>query len=149
MDKYSLPICSHKTKLGIKFLLNSRRNPDKPGRELVVPYDFRFPLIQGFNPTYIYYVRIFEQGSVAGNHYHKKKKEIFVPISGNFELFLKSVITDERERHSLNSLDNVAFYIPTRVAHTIVPSQESGVFLVLATSPNTEDDEFKYVVRER
>ncbi len=146
MDKYSEPFDCDVGNLGAKFFFDSRRNPDKPGRELIVPYDSRFPLMPDFAPSYIYSVRIFEKGSVAGNHYHKKKREIFFPLAGDFELFLESVQTHEKEKHSLNSLDNVAFFIPTEVAHAIVPKQDSGVFLVLATSPNTEDDEFRHKV---
>ena len=94
MDQYSEPLKTEKTKLGIKYWLNPRKT--RPGRELIVTYDRRFPLVD-FSLRYSYFVRFLEKDNVAGNHYHEKKQEIFVPIEGVFEVHLEDVSTKERE----------------------------------------------------
>lgn len=56
MDMFSIPISHEDTKLGKIFMLHERRNPQKPGRGLLVIHDSRQPLIPDFTPAYSYRV---------------------------------------------------------------------------------------------
>lgn len=141
MDKYSSPLKTEETKLGIKYWLNPRRT--KLGRELLVIYDQRFPFIK-FKLRYSYYVRFLEEGNTAGNHYHRKKEEIFIPIEGNFEVHLEDIDSREREIIRLNALENVAFYVRTNISHKVVSKKKEGVLLVMASSPSMDEDEIDY-----
>jgi hypothetical protein len=143
MDQYSKPLKVEETKLGIKYWLNPRRT--KPGRELIVTFDERFPLVN-FLLRYQYFVRFLEQGNTAGNHYHNIKQEIFIPVEGEFEVHLEDIETKEKEIIPLNALDNVAFYVKTRVSHKVVSKKDHGVLLVLASSNSRDNDEIHYPI---
>lgn len=145
MDQYSTPIKMEETKLGIKYFLNPRRT--KPGRELIVIYDQRFPFIK-FEPQYAYYVRFLEDGNTAGNHYHMKKAEIFIPMEGEFEVHLENINSKEKEIITLDAEDNVAFYVKTQVAHKVVSKKKGGVLLVMAASPSRDEDEIDYQINK-
>ncbi len=141
MDKLSLPLKTEQTKLGVKYWLNPRRT--KPGRELLVIYDQRFPFMK-FELRYSYYVRFFQEGNTAGNHYHRKKEEILIPMQGTFEIHMENINSKEKEIMTLNAVDNTAFYIKTSVAHKVISKEKSGVLLVMASSPSRDEDEIKY-----
>jgi dTDP-4-dehydrorhamnose 3,5-epimerase-like enzyme len=143
MEQYSKPLKVEETKLGIKYWLNPRRT--KPGRELIVTYDQRFPLID-FPLKYSHFVRFLNKGSVAGNHYHKEKQEIYVPVDGEFEVHLEDPITKEKEVINLNASDVVALYIKKKVSHKVVSKNDKGVLLVFASSPIKDDDDIEYKV---
>ncbi len=144
MDKYSKPIETVPYKLGTLFKIEPRRNPLKPGRELVVNYDKRFPMVPGFEVNYTYYVRFFEKGNWAGNHYHIKKQEIFILISGSVTVLLEDTETKEKEVLTLNQDDYSFFYVKPNIAHKVVANIEGSVLLVLATSANIDGDEYEY-----
>jgi len=131
--------------LEILFELKPRNNPNKPGRELYVVYDKRYPIVPEFEINYEYFVEFQDKGSVAGNHYHKTKREIFIPISGDFEVLLIDLATKETKTIDLKESDHKALYIPTMIAHRVTSKNEKSKLLVLATSPNEDDDEFGYV----
>lgn len=141
MDKYSSPLKTEKTKLGIKYWLNPRRT--KPGRELLVIYDQRSPFIK-FEPRCFYYVRFLEKGNIAGNHYHRKREEIYIPIEGDFEVHLEDVFSKEKEIVKLNALNNVALDVRTNVSHKVVSKKKRGTLLVVASSPIADEDEIDY-----
>ncbi len=143
MDQYSKPLKVEETILGVKYLLNPRRT--KPGRELVVAYDQRFPLVN-FPLRYSYFLRFLKKGNIAGNHYHRKKQEIFIPIKGEFEIHLEDVVTKKREVINLISSDVVAFYVKTKVSHKVVSKKENGVLLVLASDPSKDEDDIEYKI---
>ncbi len=141
MEQYSKPLKVERTRLGKKYWLNPRRT--KPGRELVVIYDqnlflFDLPI------RYSYFVRFFEKNNFAGNHYHNEKKEVFIPIEGEFEVHLENIITKENEIVKLNALDIIAFSIETQIAHKVVSRKETGTLLVLASQPSKDGDEVEY-----
>jgi len=129
--------------LGELFELKARQNPNKPGRELYVVYDKRFPVVPGFEVNYEYFVEFQNEGSVAGNHYHKLKREIFVPISGDFEVMLINPETKENEIIELKESEHKVLFVPSMIAHRVTSKNEKSKLLVLATSPN--EDEFGYV----
>lgn len=146
MDKFSHPKKIIEYKLGKLFYMNPRRSLNKTGRELVVAFDQRFPIIPGFKINYSYYLRFLEDKNCAGNHYHKKKREIFIPIHGNFTLILENIITKEKEEVLLDSKKYSMFYINSRIAHMIKAHKAGSILLVLATSANNDKDEFKYIL---
>lgn len=146
IETYSKPISSEKTKLGIFYSLRPRRNPNKAGRELLVVYDERSLLVPNFKVHYAYYVRFLEPGNTAGNHYHRKKQEIFVPITGEFEICLEDIVTKEKEILRMIAGDNRVFYIPLGIAHKVTAKGRNDVFLVLADHPSSDEDEISYGV---
>ena len=143
MKQYSTPLSKEETKLATVWRLNSRRS--KPGRELVVCFDQRFPLAD-FSPVYSYVVRFKERGNAAGNHYHRRKQEICIPLEGDFEVHLEHTGTKEKEVLKLNSEEPVAFYVQTGVAHKVVSNSDRGILLVFASSPSDDADEIEYLV---
>lgn len=146
MDKFSHPFKKINYKLCTLFYVEPRMNPDKPGRELVVVFDERFPIVSGFESRYSYYVRFFKKGNFAGNHYHDKKQELFIPVHGNFTVTLENLKTKEREEIMLKQDDHPILYINSKIAHKVSSEQDDSVLLVIATSPNSEEDEYHYEI---
>ncbi len=95
-DTYSKPLKIEKYKLGVLYYMKPRTK--KPGRELLVPYDERFPFVPGFKTRYSYFVRFLKRGNCAGNHYHKIKKELIIPLTGKFEVRLEDIKTKKQEK---------------------------------------------------
>lgn len=143
-DQLSIPLKKTKHKLTTCFFMPPRKNPKKPGRELLVNYDQRFPLIPNFKINYTYYVRFFEPGNTAGNHYHHKKQELFIPIVGNFLVELEDINSKEKEQIKLKQNSYQIMYVDTKIAHRVTALDKNSVLLVLATSTNNDDDEFDY-----
>lgn len=143
IEQYSNPLQKERTKLSTIWHLNPRRS--KPGRELIVCYDQRTPLVN-FNPVYSYVVRFHEKFNTAGNHYHKRKQEILIPLEGNFEVHLEDVETGEKEILKLNSVEPTALHIKTGLAHKVVSKEDRGILLVFASSPSDDKDEIEYQV---
>jgi len=146
MDVYSKPVKTEKHKLCTQYFMVPRADPRKPGRELLVTYDDRFPFVEGFVAHYSYLVRFLEEGNFAGNHYHEKKHELFVPVVGEFTIDLEHIETKERESVGVRSDENSVLYIHPLVAHKVTTKTKNGVLLVIATSPNSDEDEYKYEV---
>ena len=142
MDRYSYPV--KETILGRLIYLEPRENPDKPGRSLRVIFDARFPLIEGFEPKYLYTVSFEKSGNQAGNHYHQIKTELFYPVIGNFEVHLENPKTEEYEIIDLQSDAHVALLIKTNIAHKVVSKTDRAVLLVVASAPNIKKDEFYF-----
>ncbi|MBN1646069.1 WxcM-like domain-containing protein [Candidatus Woesearchaeota archaeon] len=110
-------------------------------------FDCRFPLVEGFDVKFMYCSRIFERYNVSGQHYHRAKEEILIPMKGRFDIFLEDVKTKVQEHFSLDAIDNKAIYIPTGVSHKVVLLDEEGVFVVLASTNSEVEDEIPYEVR--
>lgn len=147
MDVYSKPIGITETKLSRMFQMQAREKPEKPGRSLSVVWDARIPLIGGFENKYSYLVSFTKKGNLAGNHYHRHKQELFIPVVDDFVIILEDVETKEREELTISTKDHSVIYIPTRIAHTVVADSDTAVLLVIASSPGTEGDEFAYKLR--
>jgi dTDP-4-dehydrorhamnose 3,5-epimerase-like enzyme len=148
MDKFSRPYKKVDYKLGTMFYMEPRKNPDKPGRELIVAYDDRFPLLPDFELHYSYFVRFFKQGNLAGNHYHHKKRELFIPIQGDFTVILENIETKEQEKIALKQPDYSILYVNSKTAHVVLSDTDNSTLLVIATSPNNEADEYSYVINQ-
>lgn len=148
MDRFSTPTAVHETALGgIVFDMPIRANPEKPGRTLEVVWDQRETLVPGFVNNYSYVMRFSEKGNVAGNHFHKKKHEMFRPVIGNFVVFLENPDTQEQEEIPLQEGKHQGLYVPAGIAHTVVSDSDIAALLVLATFPNNAADEFPYKIK--
>ncbi len=145
-DIYSKPLKTKKLPLGTLYYLNPRRNPQKPGRELVVIYDKRFPLAKNFQANYSYFVKFLEKGNSAGNHYHKQKQEIFTAIQGRFIVKLEDIKTKKSFELTLDSEDYTALHIPPEISHKVTAAESNTTLLITATSPNSKEDEFPYKI---
>lgn len=148
MDTYSRPIRIKRSGLTKIFYMKPRCNPQKPGRALVVTHDDRCPLIKGFDLHYSYYVHFFKKGSIAGNHYHHKKEELFIPIKGSFTVLLEDIGTKKREKITIDSKNFPVMYIKKKVAHKVVSLKKDSVLLVMATYAGTVGDEYHYEIKK-
>lgn len=165
MDKFSLPVGGNLAGADALYRLFAklpRLDPKKPGRELIVHYDQRFPQVEGFKLNYLYTVESMEEMNAAGNHFHQKKQEIFIPLLGEFIVELIDIKTREYQKvliSARNKREDFAFsgdynsaterivhnlHIRTEIAHKVTFLNNGGILLVLATSPNNDGDEFSY-----
>jgi len=147
IDQYSKPVGETKTKLARVFTMSVREKPEKPGRSLAINWDQRSPLVEGFKNRYSYTVKLWIKGNLAGNHYHKRKKELFFPVVGDFIILLEDIDTKEDEEIKLCESEHQVIFIPTKVAHTVIAQSDNAVLLVVATYPGTEEDEFPYKLK--
>ncbi len=147
IDVYTKPINATETKLSRIFKMQARRTTAKPGRSLLVTWDARLPLIDGFINKYSYLVSFDNRGNVAGNHYHEQKRELFCPVVGDFIVLLEDIKTKKHEEIKLSAKDCSVIFIQTRIAHTVVADSDGAVLLVTANHPGTEADEFPYKLR--
>ena len=149
MDRYSHPIETKNTKLTRIFIFERREKSEKPGRSLVVVWDERFPIIKGFIPHYSYVVKFKKAGNFAGDHYHEVKRELIIPLAGRFEILLENIKSKVWENIMIDADDSQSktVYVPPQISHTVIAQTDGAILLVLATSPNTQNDEFRYEVR--
>lgn len=140
LDIFSKPLKSNKTKIYTIYSLNYRDS--KKGRLFMPLYDERFPL--NFKVKYSYISKFLEKGNTSGNHYHNIKEEILIPLYGKYEISLMDINTKESSTVLMDSEDKEAIYIPVCVTHKIKSLKNTGVLLVLASSPSNLDDEIEY-----
>ncbi|MFH1246748.1 MAG: WxcM-like domain-containing protein, partial [Candidatus Micrarchaeota archaeon] len=145
-EEYSKPLRVEQRKLCTLYFLKPRSQLVKPGRELLVTYDDRFPRVEGFTLRYVYVVKFLEKGNEAGNHYHEKKQEFMIPLTGEMRICLEDVETKQRETINISAKLPVAVYVKTKVAHKVVAKKEGDTILVLASTPSADEDEIKYDV---
>lgn len=146
IEEYSKPRKVEKRKLCTLYYLRPRSQSVKPGRELIVAYDRRHPRIKHFEARYVYIVRFFKSGNVAGNHYHEKKEEVMFPIKGRLTVYLQDVKTKKREKIIIDAKLPVALQVKPRIAHAVASQTPGDVLLVLASNPSSENDDFEYKV---
>lgn len=149
MDEYSNVNCINIGNLHTLYTLRPRRDPIKPGRELIVGYDERFAwqnINCNFKLKYLYYVNFFQKNDQAGNHYHTKKQEIFLPVYGRFLVRLSNLDNTKIEEVIITASEYEAVYINTKIAHQITSLEDKGILLVLATHPNSQEDEFHHKI---
>ncbi|MEI7579798.1 MAG: WxcM-like domain-containing protein [bacterium] len=140
LDYFSKPISKEPTKLAMIFTLNPRDS--KKGRLFIPIFDQRFPLV--FDVKYAYISKFLELNNISGNHYHLIKQEILIPLNGKYEITLEQVETKVQETILMNSDNNQAIYIPVKISHKVKSLESSGVMLVLASNPSSEQDEIEY-----
>lgn len=108
-------------------------------------YDERFPYV--FKTQYIYISKFLEKNNASGNHYHNIKEEILIPLEGEYEFHLEDINTHDKEVVNLKDDDLKAIYIRTGISHKVVSKGNTGVLLVLASTPSSLDDEVEYDVK--
>ena len=140
---YSKPQKTKKTKLGVIFYMRGRKFKEKPGRELHVAFDGRLPLIKGFQARYIYWVKFFKKNNFAGNHYHLHKKELFMPLVGNFLVKLRDEKTKKTEEIRIKEQDKIILYVKSYIAHKVISKSNKSILLVVATHPDSFVEEIK------
>lgn len=143
LDYLSHPLEVTTTKLAKVFSLNFRDS--KKGRLFVPIYDERLPFV--FKVKYAYISKFLEQNNASGNHYHKIKQEILIPLEGSYEFHLEDINSKENEVIRLKDDDLKAIYIKTGISHKVVSKEKTGVVLVLASSPSSLADEIEYDVK--
>lgn len=143
LDQFSKPLKVEKTELATIFSLNYRDS--KKGRLFMPIYDARFPYV--FESSYVYISKFLERDNASGNHYHRVKQEILIPLSGNFEFYLEDISTHKKETFKISDTENKAIYIKTLVSHKIKSLNDTGVLLVLASTPSSMDDEIEYTIK--
>lgn len=146
LDEYSKPISERATKLTKVFTLRERAKPEKPGRTVSVVWDERLPLVEDFKNRYSYVVRFTQQHGKAGNHYHKRKQEIYYALHGEFTVVLENIATKEREELHLKAGDNQCIYVPAFIAHVVISQTDDDALLVVASHPEASVDEMPYKV---
>ncbi len=142
LDEFSKPLEVVVNPLTTIFTLS--RRDSKKGRLWVPLYDQRYPL--QFDVQFVYVSKFFEKDNVSGNHYHQVKEEILIPLSGSFEFTIEDIETKKREQFVINSKENKAVYVRTKLSHKIISLDGSGVLLVLASVPSKIEDEIEYVI---
>ena len=157
MDRFSSPISSSATPLGLGnvYVFPVRALKEKPGRAVMVLSDDREPFIHDFKNAYSYINTFWKNGNSAGNHYHKRKNEIFTVIHGEVNVYLQSV-EDSTQIEGIylcaakeNEKTVKRLYIPAGVAHLVFALSSPAILHVVATSPGTKDDEFEFVVSKK
>jgi hypothetical protein len=144
IDVYSEPVSKRATLLAEVFALPLRRNAAKSDRSLGVLWDRRRPLVSGFDNCYSYVVRFDGRGSVAGNHYHLEKDEVFHAITGAFRVVLENIESKQREELTLRARDNSFVFVRRPVAHAIQALTPDAILVTLASHPNVEADSYAY-----
>jgi len=146
VNKLAIPVVVDDRKLYTLFALPEREASGKSGRKLLVPFDKRFPLVEGFEFNYMYLVEIKEFGSEPGHHYHHQKHELMMVVSGSARFLFKDIEADEIRSATLDGRKNRIIHVKPRIAHAVVPLIIPTIILVMASSPNTEDDEFSHTI---
>ena len=82
----------------------------------------------------------------AGNHYHKEKEELFYCLSGQVSIILQHIDSKKREEIKISASENKIVFIPKMTGHVIVSKAPNTTFLVIASRPSVEGDEFLYKV---
>jgi len=87
------------------------------------------------------YLTTIKRGHVRGNHYHQRKREFYVIISGKASLLLEDINTKERKEFEIDASENkiVRISVGRNVAHAIKNISEQDILLCAYT--NIEYDE--------
>ncbi len=101
--------------------------------------------------TFIYHNTMLPE-VVAGNHYHKKKKEVFMCTYGELEAVLLDPKSGARVTKRLSSNpkspDNILLYVPLGIAHAVrnVDDQTSVLTVFSNMDKGYEKDTIAYKV---
>ncbi|MDF2903344.1 MAG: dTDP-4-dehydrorhamnose 3,5 epimerase [Bacillus sp. (in: firmicutes)] len=76
------------------------------------------------------YLLYSEQGSVRGNHYHKKTLEYFVIVSGKAKVAMRNLDTGIFEEIYISSSDNFILKVPPNVVHAFKNEEELPLIML-------------------
>ena len=88
---------------------------------------------------------------VKGNHYHKRKTELFCVIQGKGELLLKDCSTKEQRTIKMGQENMIVVKIPNNVIHAIKNvGSEKMILLGYISEPYDKDntDTYKEIIME-
>ncbi len=128
--------------------------PEKADRSLAVCFRKEDPIFRtiGFETNYIYNV-CFPSGAIAGNHYHKNKREIFhCPFGQSVMVVLENPETTERKTiilsNGLRSKFIGLIYIKPGIAHAVrnLSSQDSSLIVFSNIEEHDPMDDYFYKV---
>lgn len=142
LDQFSKPLKVQNTALATVYSFNYRDS--KKGRLFIPVFDGRFPL--AFDLKYSYISKFLEKDNASGNHYHRVKEEILIPLDGMFDIHLEDIESKDKEIISIKGDENKGVYIRTGISHKVVSREETGILLVLASNHSTLEDEINYSV---
>ncbi|AGK53556.1 polysaccharide biosynthesis C-terminal domain-containing protein [Bacillus sp. 1NLA3E] len=76
------------------------------------------------------YLLYSEQGSVRGNHYHKKTLEYFVIVSGKAKVAMRNLDTGTFEEIYISSSDNFILKVLPNVVHAFKNEEELPLIML-------------------
>lgn len=96
----------------------------------------------------IYYLTFSKKGAVRGNHYHEKKDEWFVVVSGKLKVILEDIKTKERVEFVLKSQSNEfeRVYVSRKIAHSFISLTNNAMMINYCNKPyhSENPDTIKY-----
>lgn len=127
--------------------INFVRDSSKTNRTLVQWDIGEMGKCLGEAPLFPYLVTLLP-GAVAGNHYHRIKRELIVCIRGAVAVVLEDVGSKERARVELNGDECSGVVVPILTAHSVLnQEQDEAEILVFATRKAREQgDDFEYLI---
>ena len=126
----------------------------KTDRSLAVCFRKEDPIFKKirFETNYIYSVCLLPN-AIAGNHYHKEKREIFYcPFEQTVKIFLENPANGERCTFTLsNTLESKyieLIYIKPGIAHSVqnLSSQNSSLMVFSSIEEHNPEDDYEYKV---
>ncbi len=122
MDRDLFPNLADKLTLQLYNVLRYEAFPQGTPREFVVNVDNRGELFEvarggGGGQTFLSWTK---PGIERGNHFHRRKVERFVVLSGKADIHLRKVFSDEVISYSVSGDEPVAIDMPTLYLHSIV-----------------------------
>jgi UDP-2-acetamido-2,6-beta-L-arabino-hexul-4-ose reductase len=89
------------------------------------------------------FVTVGNPGKTKGKHYHTRKTEWFSVITGNANLYLRDLRTDEEKIVPMGEDNMVTVTIPPHVAHAIACEGEVPFYLIVVASEdfNSKDSD--------
>lgn len=85
------------------------------------------------------YISYSVKDAIRGGHYHKIKTEWFFVISGEAEIYLKDLDTNEENVLKISATNPILLEIPPRVVHKI--KSQSELYLLVGTDRIFNEDE--------
>lgn len=101
----------------------------------------------------VYYVTFSRVGVIRGNHYHKERREWFVPVKGRLEVYFKDLATGEEVVMTIDgdSSNYQRIGIGKNIAHAFVSLTEDAAMINYASKPYIHEapDTYEYILVNR
>ena len=103
-------------------------------------------------PVRVVYTNNMNPGAIAGNHYHKHKRECFRSAHGRMEVHLVDINTQERRVVVLDadpeSSDHLCLIVPAGVAHAVrnIGADIARLDVYATDEPRKPSDDFAFPV---
>lgn len=113
-------------------------------KKLKIKKDQRGELAEIFHlASGLVYFFTLNQGVVRGNHYHKRKKEIFCGIKGEGKIILKNRKTKKIKVYSISGENPETINIPTNWIHEVKNTGKEKLIILawISEAYNPADDD--------